>query len=319
VKRAEYISVRNWRRYQHYKDRRPLWIKLYTDMPRDRELRSLPLPARLLSVLLLCVAADRDNQIPNNSGWLSAEVNMTASAVQKALKELHEVGYIHDWNPTGDPAEGWGTRYIKPEIRTLILERDGAACVTCSSTESLEIDHVIPVSKGGSSEADNLQVLCRSCNRRKRAKLRSGFAPQESPEVATQLRSLETYTEELPPSVEPNGSTSVGAQSLVEWFVDESRLADREPPRTVVGQVASQVKSLLGDGFAEEQIQAGLRLLIDKGKHPSILPSLVYEAQAAPTHRRLMPRFGRGITTEDTGRALQSELDKEFGQKELKA
>ncbi|MBJ62776.1 MAG: hypothetical protein CMB57_05915 [Euryarchaeota archaeon] len=31
--------------------------------------------------------------------------------------------------------------------------------------EDLEFDHMIPHSKGGSSTADNLRILCRPCNR----------------------------------------------------------------------------------------------------------------------------------------------------------
>ena len=35
----------------------------------------------------------------------------------------------------------------------------------------LEVDHIVPVSKGGKSTMDNLQTLCERCNRGKRDKL----------------------------------------------------------------------------------------------------------------------------------------------------
>ena len=37
-------------------------------------------------------------------------------------------------------------------------------CLSCGKECALHIDHVIPVSKGGTSDISNLQPLCRSCN-----------------------------------------------------------------------------------------------------------------------------------------------------------
>lgn len=51
-----------------------------------------------------------------------------------------------------------------PSIRNKIFERDGKICKHCKSGEDLTLDHIIPVSKDGLNELDNLQVLCRSCN-----------------------------------------------------------------------------------------------------------------------------------------------------------
>jgi hypothetical protein len=57
---------------------------------------------------------------------------------------------------------------IKPSLRFEILKRDNYRCQMCGVTAkdgaTLEIDHITPVSKGGTNEASNLQVLCRDCN-----------------------------------------------------------------------------------------------------------------------------------------------------------
>lgn len=52
-----------------------------------------------------------------------------------------------------------------------IMQRDGRKCVYCSSTHDLTIDHVVPLSKGGDNEWDNLVTACKSCNCKKGNKL----------------------------------------------------------------------------------------------------------------------------------------------------
>ena len=56
-------------------------------------------------------------------------------------------------------------------FRKNLIAREGK-CKKCSSTDNLTIDHIIPVSKGGSKHGKhNLQVLCAKCNYRKADKL----------------------------------------------------------------------------------------------------------------------------------------------------
>ena len=60
------------------------------------------------------------------------------------------------------PGRGFGPREMK-----IILERDRYKCLNCNSPFRLEFDHVIPLSLGGPHDIDNIQLLCKSCNRKK--------------------------------------------------------------------------------------------------------------------------------------------------------
>lgn len=50
-----------------------------------------------------------------------------------------------------------------------ILEQYNYRCLACGTTENISIDHIIPVSIGGTNYAANLQPLCKSCNSSKQA------------------------------------------------------------------------------------------------------------------------------------------------------
>lgn len=66
---------------------------------------------------------------------------------------------------------------VTNELREKIKRRDNYTCCRCGNSIwrepnlLLEVDHIIPVSKGGETEPDNLQTLCWRCNRQKSDKV----------------------------------------------------------------------------------------------------------------------------------------------------
>lgn len=62
-----------------------------------------------------------------------------------------------------------GRPRIPADVQHLVFLRDDGRCVTCESSTELQFDHVIPLSFGGASSEENLQLLCGPCNRRKGA------------------------------------------------------------------------------------------------------------------------------------------------------
>ena len=68
------------------------------------------------------------------------------------------------------------SRTISPQIRNEILERNGFTCQLCGAGPGdpdpfspgrkvrLHIDHIKPISQGGTDDKGNLRVLCSACN-----------------------------------------------------------------------------------------------------------------------------------------------------------
>lgn len=56
---------------------------------------------------------------------------------------------------------------IPESVRIDVWRRDGGKCARCGSREKLEYDHIVPISKGGSNTARNIELLCEKCNRSK--------------------------------------------------------------------------------------------------------------------------------------------------------
>jgi len=75
-------------------------------------------------------------------------------------------------------------RRVSPTQRKTVLERDGYKCRICGISRQylddkapglgeylrLEIDHIVPIAQGGTSDESNLQCLCWRCNSLKGSK-----------------------------------------------------------------------------------------------------------------------------------------------------
>ena len=60
----EYLKVKNWEEYQHYKDRNPPWIKLHVRILKDRKFISLSSASRGLLMQLWILASEHGGEIP---------------------------------------------------------------------------------------------------------------------------------------------------------------------------------------------------------------------------------------------------------------
>ncbi len=59
--------------------------------------------------------------------------------------------------------------------RQNIFKRDGNRCQYCGTPDDLTLDHVMPKSRGGKTNWDNLATACKRCNSRK-----GDYTPEEA-------------------------------------------------------------------------------------------------------------------------------------------
>lgn len=85
------FSVKNFERYQHYKDRSPPWIKLYNDVLDDYQFGLLPDAAKAHLFAIWLLASRYENKIPYDAEWVSRRINATSTI---DLQQLSKAGFI---------------------------------------------------------------------------------------------------------------------------------------------------------------------------------------------------------------------------------
>ncbi len=96
------------------------------------------------------------------------------AVLQRALGEMVEGLRKQKFAETARPRAqrgGTNTRQIPAEVLRAVWKRDGGRCTfvgdtgrRCEERTRVELDHVVPVARGGQSTTDNLRLLCRVHN-----------------------------------------------------------------------------------------------------------------------------------------------------------
>ena len=78
------------------------------------------------------------------------------------------------------------SEYVSDSLRYRVLKEANGICALCGCTKDmrpLDVDHIVPRSKGGKTVYENLQVLCSKCNRSKNNKDNTDFRTTASSNI----------------------------------------------------------------------------------------------------------------------------------------
>jgi hypothetical protein len=87
-----FIKIKNWEKHQHYKNRRPPWIKLHVELLNDFHYICLQDASKLLLIHLWLLASQKENKVPANLQYLQKMLPVKVTGV--TLKDLEKQGFI---------------------------------------------------------------------------------------------------------------------------------------------------------------------------------------------------------------------------------
>jgi hypothetical protein len=328
---VKYLAIKNFEQFQHYKDRAPLWIKMHTSVLSDFALLTLPEAAQGQLFKLWILASRMENRIPNDKKFISAQI----FSKKLYLDELIAAGFIIATDDSAQPLRAdWSSRYVPADVKARILAKTDGRCAACDSDAHVEIDHIVPISKGGTGDESNLQALCRKCNRKKRARTATaeqlatqGYADAEPREEKSREEGEKILHLHLHPTSEEAGDEANLAAMLE---TDADRLA-----LTAVVSLASNrlacirafASMLTGNDPATPQPTPGvfgqaLRDMATNGARPTAKLFRGYLLDAARPRREVAPPFAAGASgsvgaRRETWSQEKDRKEEEEGQRQL--
>jgi hypothetical protein len=94
------LRVKGWARFQHYKHRRPPWIRLHRSLLDDVDWHRLPVASRALAPMLWLLASETpEGSIDGASDTLAFRLRIASTELEEALNPLIAGGWIIKSDP----------------------------------------------------------------------------------------------------------------------------------------------------------------------------------------------------------------------------
>jgi hypothetical protein len=150
------FSVKNFTKFQHYRDRTPPWIKLYNELLDDYEFGRLQDASKLHLIMIWLLASRADNVLPYDPEWVGKRINATEVV---NLRVLVDAGFIETNQPLQSVEQSASTTLATCYTR----ERERGRGETEREAEAARASK-LPASPPAEPERDIVGLLERACS-----------------------------------------------------------------------------------------------------------------------------------------------------------
>ena len=140
------LAVHNWAKYQHYKNRRPPWIKLSTHVFQDYKFARLTNDSKLLLICIWTMASDSEHgTVPDDLQYIREQGCLGKRITQANLDQLLAVGLLERFKDASEMLERCASKLLvqsqivvlAPDKQNDCLETETEGDRTLASTSVL--------------------------------------------------------------------------------------------------------------------------------------------------------------------------------------
>jgi hypothetical protein len=241
------------------------WFRFYAEVLHDPKVQRLSPQTFKHWVNLLCLAAANEGIIDADLSNLAFSLRVSEGIAATIISGLIADGLIekignglkpHNWDErqfVSDQSYDRVKKYREKlrdngsntgsadKHRSAVYSRDGHACLYCGSTERLCLDHIVPVSRGGSCTMVNLATSCKRCNSGKsgRTPKEAGYRGIDAHAEAVLSQAVTYFEKHVTVTVTPSESDTEQIQNREEpplppkgGVMDEGFALQASPPRS---------------------------------------------------------------------------------------
>jgi DnaA N-terminal domain len=119
-----FLAVNGWREFQHYRERRPPWIKLHASILENHAFARLTDRDKGTLPYIWLLASRHDNKIPNDPEWIRDRIGWKRVP---NLSRFVQDGFLIEWKPENEAAEKTGITFGNASTAIALREQSASS------------------------------------------------------------------------------------------------------------------------------------------------------------------------------------------------